>query len=421
MEAERFTIRNPAVVLDLGVNGLGIIRSLGRKGVDVTGVVYIDSGVVVHSRYCKVARMADVSAGDPAFLSGLLDLCRSMSAPPVIYAANDIALAFISNHEEELASAALFVLPPRQTMLDVLNKDRTRKIAEDCGVRIPPTYTVSSCDELCELGPRMRYPILYKPRNHYEVLLPENAKNYTFRDPNEMAAFFREYPRFACEGVFQEIIWGGDGHILVCAVYLDRDSEPLAVYTGRKIRQLEPDYGVTSFGVSENIPRIAETTTQFLKQIGFRGLAALEYVEDRATGEIYFIEINARSYYHNSLFHDVGINLPWIAYLDAVRHPMLAREVMPRQTYGRKWVDFARDARSFRKKHKAGQLGWIPWVRSLLEARSFAVLAADDPGPFVFGMAKLIWRQFKKAGKRVRGRIGRRHAPACGPVIAPHG
>ena len=421
MEPERFTIRNPAVVLDLGVNGLGVIRSLGRKGVDVTGVVYVDSGVALHSRYGKVAHVADAQAGEPGFLSGLLDLCRSKTSPPVLYATSDNALAFLSNHEEELDSAALFVLPPRQTMLDVLNKDRTRKIAEDCGIRIPPTYIVSSCDELRDVGPRMRYPILYKPRNRYEVLLPGNAKNCTFRDPDEMATFFREYPHFACEGVFQEIIRGGDGHILVCAVYLDRESEPLAVYTGRKIRQLEPDYGVTSFGVSENIPRIAETTTCFLKKIGFRGLAALEYVEDRATGEIYFIEINARSYYHNSLFHDCGINLPWIAYLDAVRHPMLAREVMPRQVYGRKWLDFARDARSFRKKHKTGELGWIPWVRSLFEARSFAVFALDDLGPFRCGMAKLIWRQFKKAGKRIRGRIGRRPPPSGGRVIAQRG
>ncbi len=408
MASGRFPVSNPAIVLDLGVNGLGIVRSLGRKGVDVTGVVYVDPGVVVHSRYCKIVRVAegDAGAGDEVFLAGFLDFCRSLPAPPVLFVANDRTLAFISDHEEELAAVAHFVLPPRQTLLDVLNKDRTRTIAEACKVRVPPTFVVSSSDELGDLIPRLHFPVLFKPNNHYDVLLPDDAKNCTFRGPEEMAAYFRAYPDFAAAGVFQEIIRGGDGHILVCAAYLDRRSQPLAVYTGRKIRQLEPDFGVTCFGVSEDLPAIAATTTRFLQEIGFRGLAALEYVEDVVTGEVFFLEINARSYYHNSLFTDCGINLAWIAYLDAIRHPLLAREVLPRQAYGRRWLDFARDARSFRKKHEARELGWAPWIRSLFTARSFAVLAFDDPVPFVLALAKLISRQFAKAGRRVIAQRG---------------
>jgi predicted ATP-grasp superfamily ATP-dependent carboligase len=179
------------------------------------------------------------------------------------------------------------------------------------------------------------------------------------------------------------------------------------VYTGRKIRQLQPDFGVTCFGVSEKLPAISEMTITLLRKIRFRGLVAVEYVEDQATGEIYFVEINARSYYHNALFRDCGVDLSWIAYLDAVRHPLLAREVEPRQTYGRKWLDLTRDARSFSQKRRAGELGWGAWLRSLAQARSFAVFARDDPWPFVDFMAKQAWRQVAKGARRLRDQLRR--------------
>jgi D-aspartate ligase len=401
MRSERPLIQNPAIVLDLGVNGLGVIRSLGRKGVRVTGVVYVEQGVARYSRYCEVADLPNIEVGEAEFLSSLLALCKGMPAPPVLFPTSDESTELLSKHEEALASNALFVLPARQTLLDILNKNRTARIANECGIRIPATHIASSLADLCELAPWMRYPILYKPRNHYNVHLPGRAKNFVFDRPTDLTSFFGVHPHLASQGIFQEIIRGGDGHILVCTAYFDRNSEPLAVYTGRKIRQLQPDYGVTSYGISEDLPGIAETTICFLRKIGYRGLAAVEYVEDRDTGQVYFIEINGRSYYHNALFLSCGVNLPWIAYLDAVRHPMLAREVKPRQEYGRRWLDFARDARSFRQKHKAGQLGWGPWIRSLCRARSFAVFALDDPRPFLHGMTKLIWRQIWKGARRV--------------------
>jgi predicted ATP-grasp superfamily ATP-dependent carboligase len=415
MRSDRRLIQNPAIVLDLGVNGLGVVRSLGRKGVRVLGVVFAEQGVAGCSRYCEAVDLPK-EADETEFLSRLLALCQRMPAPPVLFPTSDESLALLSRYEQELASMALFVLPARRPMLDILNKDGTKRLAMECGMRIPATYSASSFAHLCEIAAGMHYPVLFKPRNHYSVYLPGRAKNITFHEPDELTAYFAVYPHLADMGVFQEIILGGDGHILVCAAYLDRDSEPLAVYTGRKIRQLQPDFGVTSYGISENLPEIADMTICFLQRIRYKGLAAVEYVRDRNTGQVYFLEINARSYYHNSLFLSCGVNLPWIAYLDAVRHPMLAREVMPREKYGLKWVDFARDARSFRLKHKEGQLGWGPWLMSLAQARSFAVFALDDLRPFWHGGRKLVWRQVRKGANRIRTYAGRRRR-----VPLPHG
>ncbi len=394
---------NPAIVLDLGVNGLGVVRSLGRKGVRVLGTPFIERGAALHSRYCEIVELP--SADEDEFLSRLLALCRSLPAPPVLYPTSDESLSLISKHEEQLAETALFVLSERKTMLDVLNKDTTWKLAVDCGMRIPATYVAGSFSQLREIAGAMPYPVLFKPMNHYSFYLPGRAKNLVFRNPDEMTAYFNERPEVASKGVFQEIIVGGDGNILVCAAYFDRDSKPLAIYTGRKNRQLQPDFGVTCYGISERLPEIAERTVCCLEGIRYRGLVAVEYVRELSTGQIYFLEINGRSYYHNELFRACGVDLSWIAYLDAVRSPMLAREIHPQQRYGLRWLDFARDARSFRQKHRAGQLGWGSWLWSLTKARSFAVFAMDDLRPFWNGARKLAWRQVVKAARRGRASL----------------
>jgi hypothetical protein len=179
MANERFPIRNPAIVLDLGVNGLGIVRSLGRKGVDVTGVVYVDRGVVVHSRYCKVVRVAvgDAGAGDATYLAGFLGLCRSMPAPPVLYAANDLTLAFISDHEEELAAVTL--RPPRDRRCWTSEQGPDGAVASAGSAfrrRIPSPH-----DELGDLIPRL---LICTSNNHYDVFLPSKRRT-AFHDSDE--------------------------------------------------------------------------------------------------------------------------------------------------------------------------------------------------------------------------------------------
>jgi predicted ATP-grasp superfamily ATP-dependent carboligase len=121
--------------------------------------------------------------------------------------------------------------------------------------------------------------------------------------------------------ILQEVIKSGDGHIYICSVYFDGESQPLGIYTGRKIRQYLPDFGVTCFGESVIEPKVLELTIEFLQKIKFKGLGTAEFAKDRIGGEYLFLELNGRSYYHNILFTDCGINLPYINYCDLTEKP----------------------------------------------------------------------------------------------------
>ena len=223
-------------------------------------------------------------------------------------------------------------------------------------------------------------PILVKPVDTYRQTLPAGAKNELFSDRASLLAFVRSHPAQLPDMVFQEVVPSGDGHIHFCTVLMDASGSPVLRYTGRKLRQYKPDYGVTCFGVSEWNAEVADIATRFLQGIRYRGLCTLEFAHHRGTGRYLLLEANPRSYYPNALATASGLNFPLAEYR------LLMGEALPapaRQKDGVHWIDFPRDLGSFHRKMRAGQLTTAAWMRSLSKARSFASFAIDDPAPWL--------------------------------------
>lgn len=376
-----------SIVLELGVNGLGVVRSLGKKGLSVVGV-YTEDGPGRNSKYCHSVRLPDPSTDEDGFLEGLTSLCQREKNPPVIFPTNDKMVQFMLAHRDLLKTQALFNMPDPDILDKIINKDGTYELAKRCDIPAPRTYIPKNASEVLDTAADISYPCIFKPRDTFSVEMPDNAKNLVFENRDELLETFSTDPDLLCSGVLQDIILGGDGFIYVCAGYFNQDSNPLAFYTGRKIRQYLPDVGVTCFGESLRVPQISKLTFSFLKDIKYQGLAAVEYTRDRDTGEFYFLEINARSYYHNSLFQSCGVNLPYTAFVDLVEGNETIN--MPVQRYGIRWIDFQRDFGSFWRKRKNGDIGIGEWLISVCTARSFAVFDKSDLKPFFYSVYNLF-------------------------------
>ena len=137
----------------------------------------------------------------------------------------------------------------------------------------------------------------------------------------------------------------------------------------------------------------AELTTRFMRQIGFKGLITAEWVEETETGKLYFVEANARTYYHNILFTDCGVNLPWIAY----RELSGRGETPPQhQRFGVVWLDLKKDLGSFWRKRQQKEIGVTEYLTSLLAARSWAFLDRRDPLPFLYSTWRFVGLALEK-------------------------
>jgi predicted ATP-grasp superfamily ATP-dependent carboligase len=261
---------------------------------------------------------------------------------------------------------------------------------------IPPTFCPETIEELETVAATIAFPVVVKPRYTFGTAFP--GKNAVFDDPRALVTFF-DGTTLLGHCVIQRIIPSGDGDILVTASYSAENGRVQAMYSGRKIRQYLPDYGATCFGISERNPPLEEQSRGFLEGIGYRGFAALEFARSREDGRAYFIELNTRTYYHNQLFADAGVDLTQVGYLSASGHDSRALLGKLEQRDGVIWIDFRRDFQSMRIKRRQGRIGLLQWLHSIMAARSFAYWNWRDPAPFFFAC---IWRTKNLASNILR-------------------
>jgi predicted ATP-grasp superfamily ATP-dependent carboligase len=400
LKGEEAVVDHGAIVMGTNVNGIGVLRSLGRLGITCGAVFATEYGDHAYqskylSRSCQIAR----NPTDAEIADALSNLSKSMDKPrPVLIPTADRYSQFLCRNASSLSDEFRLNCADIDLYDTFLDKWRTAGICNRNRVPIPDTFCPTSDTELERLCPELEYPVIVKPRYTFDQKFP--GKNAVFNDPSELQLFFRQYPVLG-DVVIQKIIPSGDGDIFVIATYSSSHGIVRAMYSGRKIRQYLPDYGATCFGVSETQEDLELLTRRFLDAIHYKGFAMVEFARNRANGHPYFLELNTRTAWTNQLFADAGIDLTQIGYLEmaGLEFSSILGEIKQRD--GIYWLDFRRDFASYRLKRHQGQITFLQWLRSIVKARSFAYLALADPKPFVVGC---LWRIREIIQKHLFGR-----------------
>ncbi len=388
----------PAVILGLGVNGLGIVRSLALMDIPIYGFYNNKKEIGRFSKYVSAIKAYDVKTAPKQLLKQLTDFGEKINKKSFLIPESDVYLSFISENREVLSKYFLFNIADKDLITMIIDKSGNMELALRHNVLIPRTMYLDGSDDIDVILAEFKFPVIIKPLNTFSTTFPGNKKNIIIEDRDSLVRLFKNNNSLFGNCIIQEIIIGHDGNIVICSVYFSRDSEPLGVYTGRKIRQYLPDYGVTSYGVSEYIPEVEQISIRFLKSIGYKGLATLEFARDIKSGEYYFLELNGRSYYHNMLFTDCNMNLSYIAYCDTVGIDL--HEKFKRQREGLIWIDFSRDIASFWRKRKEHKIKFMEWLYSVTRARSFAVFNKSDILPFLYSTWLLLTPVFGTVGRK---------------------
>ncbi|MDR4508706.1 MAG: hypothetical protein MRJ65_10825 [Candidatus Brocadiaceae bacterium] len=397
MKRKRITDnKHPVIILGLSVNALGVIRSITSIDVSCYGI-FCDSSLEIarHTKHLTSTIRLSKNHSDDEILIALSRIRQKEDERrPVVIATADKYAHFISKNQEALQVHYEIRTPTKDIHDAFVDKRKTISICKQHGVLIPSSLSPESFTDIAEIGERLRFPLIVKPSNTFNVQFP--GKNFVAKDLSLLKSFFIVHPDLILKTVIQEVVNSGDGRIVVAASYSNRKGNVEAVYTGRKIRQWQPDYGVTCFGVSENIPEIKRISYHFLNDIGYSGFAAMEFAEDKTTGRYYFLELNTRTYYHNQLFSDAGVDLTKVAYYEMCG--MDFREYMPEliEKEDIYWIDILRDVLSFAVKWGRGEIGFFEWYTSVRKASSLAVFDPCDLKPFFYDIASVFSKGCKK-------------------------
>ena len=102
--------------------GVGLIRSLGRKGVRVYGVHQSSWEPAAWSRYLQGAFCWDFSsASKEDSLSFLVDVAKRVETPPILIATSDITALFVAENAADLAKEYLVATPYMLQIGDLLH------------------------------------------------------------------------------------------------------------------------------------------------------------------------------------------------------------------------------------------------------------------------------------------------------------
>ncbi|HEX4837235.1 MAG TPA: hypothetical protein VFV03_01735 [Solirubrobacteraceae bacterium] len=382
-----------AVVIGGDYQGLGIVRSLGRRGIDVL-VIDDERSISRHSRFATAAVHVPELRDEETVVATLLGLGERYGLEGwVVFPTREETVAALSRHRERLLSQFRIPTPPWDVVRWAWDKRNTYDIATELGIATPRTWSVGSTEELDAIDGEP--PFAVKPAIKERFLYATGHKAWRANTRAELDARFRAAADLvgAGEVVVQELIPGsGEAQLAYCAFF--RDGRSSASMVARRLRQHPPLFGrASTFVETVQHPELEELSERFLRRIGYYGLVELEYKHDARDGRTKLLDVNARTWGYHSLGQCAGVDFPYLLYADQLSLPALDGI---RATPGVSWIRLATDVPMAAIELARGALDWRAYVRSLLVANVESVFSRDDPLPGLAELALLPYLAVKR-------------------------
>lgn len=391
--AVRSASRPGAIVIGGDYQGLGIVRSLGRRGLDVV-VIDDERSISRHSRYVRESfRFRDLR-DDGSMLRVLLDMGRSGEYDGwVVYPTREETVATLSRHRAELI--AWFRIPTPEWAITkwAWDKRNTYQRAQELGIATPRMWRVSGEDELCMVDSAPPYVV--KPAIKEHFFYATRCKAWRADTREELVARFRAAAKLvgSDEVVIQELIpGGGDTQFAYCAFF--KDGTARASMVAQRLRQHPTEFGRASTLVRTTaLPQLEAVSEAFLRSVGYYGLAELEFKLDRRDGKIKLLDVNARTWGYHSLGRRAGVDFPYLLYADQVGLPVPERL---RTAEGVSWIRLATDVPTSAVELGHRRLSWRAYASSLRGLHEESVFSRDDMRPGLAELALLPYLAVKR-------------------------
>jgi D-aspartate ligase len=364
----------PAVVLGLLWAGLSFARSLGRRGVPVTGITMHPHEFGTRSRYLDEVHRAQ---GDEAVLKALRAAAQG-EVKPVLLPERDDHVELVLRHWDEVSELYELPMPPDPEVPRRLRHKATLPLeAERAGLAAPRTVEADSLETLQQLD--LRPPFLLKPVEGQHFAGAFGEKVMVAQTLDELTASWKRARERGFDTVVQELVPDSEHQIWSLFAYIGRSGRPLATATGVKVRQGPIHFGTSAVFRTTPEPRVRELGLQLLESSGYRGFGHVEFAYDRRDGDYKLLEVNTRVPMWAGVAMSRYFDMARIAYDDLCGAPEPEPVDLPQELW---WSFLAKDVSVSLQLARRGELSPAAFARPYLQRRKVrGVLAADDPLP----------------------------------------
>ena len=371
-----------AIVFGLFETGLGVIRSLGKKGVNILGIDF-KNDIGCYSRYVKAIICPHPIEQEKQFIEWIhLTFSGIKGRIPVFFTSDSFLISF-SKNREIFSRYFLFNLVDHLLLEQISDKYSQFQLASIAGIDLPATWKINIQSDLDRITNNVHFPLFIKGQdvNSWRKEISGSIKGFLVNNRIELVDKVKMILEKKVPVILQEVIEGPDtNHFKYCS-YISSNGDVLAEFTLQKIRQNPIHFGVGAVVESIYKPELIDLGRKLFIGIGFKGIGSAEFKVDNRDGKLKLIEINPRYWQQNYLSTVCGVNFPFINYLNLLQE---TPEPVNNFKYGVKWVNRYMDFDSFIKYRKEGILTFSSWRKSLKGKKVYPDFTWDDPIPALY-------------------------------------
>jgi predicted ATP-grasp superfamily ATP-dependent carboligase len=369
--------RPGAVIVGGDHQGLGIVRSLGRRGVP-TCVIDDEWSIARFSRYATHTILSKDLRDERQTVAAVLDAGSRLGLDGwVLYPTRDETVAAFSRYRSELLTRFRVPTPGWATVRRAWDKRETYALAAELGIPAPRTWYPTDVAALHEVDGEG--PFVIKPAIKEHFFYATKSKAWKAHSKAELQNLFETAAQIVPPGevMVQELI-PGDGRQQFAYCAFVKSGRPVATMVAQRRRQHPPEFGrASTFVQTVDIPELETLSERFINAIDYYGLVELEYKLDPRDGIYKLFDVNARTWGYHTLGPRAGVDFPYLLYADQIGDCVSSVRSVP----GVRWVRLATDVPTAVIEWFGGRLNWRAYIRSILTSDVESVFSRRDPLP----------------------------------------
>ena len=368
-----------ALVIGGDYQGLGIARSLGRRGVRVA-ILDDEVSIARSSRYVQHTARVPSLRGAKETIDALHDAALRFGLEGwVLFPTREETVAAVAQNRDELARTFRVPTPPWESVQIAWDKRLTYQVAERLGIDVPRCWFPRNESDLSEIA--CDRPVIIKPAIKEHFFYATGAKAWRADNPVELLQKYRQARAIipAEEVIVQELVPGdGNRQLAYCAFV--KDGEPVGAMTVVRRRQHPSDFGrASTFVETVDLPELEAPSIRLLREMGYYGLVELEFKRDERDGVVKLLDVNARTWGYHGLGPAAGVDFPGMLHRDQIGLPVHPCRAQAGVRWARLATDVPNAVRDIGRRHVRAR----DYLRSLRTIDVGAVWARDDPLPAI--------------------------------------
>lgn len=291
-----------------GRNVVSIIRSLGRRSIEVIGAETTRWALGRFSKYCSSLLVYPSPINCPnEWLAWLINEI-SQHQYDMIMPVSDYCIEIIAKNRSAIEQYTKVGIIDYSTWIKAKNKALTLKIAMREHIPCPKTRFISNIDEVKEAAKQVQYPVVIKPTES----TGSRGIVYVQKEECLVKHYLKVHSKFQFPMIQEFIPPGGNSYGVF--MLFDQNSEPKAVFVHKRLREFPVKGGPSTLRESVHKPELVEMSKRLLKFINFYGVAMVEYKEDPRDKQCKLMEINPRFWGSLPLAIVAGVDFPYLLY-----------------------------------------------------------------------------------------------------------